>query len=136
MTYILRHWWWRFREPKAHRFIAREGFEAATRKWQDSEPHRPLLCYDCPLPYGDPGWVDVSISDEAWLKIAPWPGGGGVLCLTCMTRRLLAAGLDRVPVKISSGPFDTEAQSYWYLRGLEHGRKLAAEERRREGVGQ
>ena len=63
-----------------------------------------LACV-CGLLYSDPGWCDCYIPDEAWAVIAPRSNGGGVLCITCMARRLRSAGLDRVPLMVTSGPF-------------------------------
>ena len=66
---------------------------------------RPRACYDCGLPYGKPGWCDCHIPDEIWLKISPRPSGGGKLCITCIAKRLVAAGIDDVPLKVTSGPW-------------------------------
>lgn len=73
-----------------------------------SEHHGPvrLACAGCDLVYGSPGWCDVVIPDEDWLAISPTGHGGGVLCFTCMAERLVAAGRDRVPMLVTSGPFE------------------------------
>ena len=62
-------------------------------------------CADCGLPYTDSGWVDCVISQENWTAISPTGDEGGLLCLTCMTRRIVAAGLDDVPLLVTSGPY-------------------------------
>lgn len=64
-----------------------------------------LTCADCPLLYGDPGWCDTHIPDDVWAEIAP---DGGVLCITCIARRLEAHGyscINPVPLMVTSGPF-------------------------------
>jgi hypothetical protein len=81
-----------------------------------------LACADCGLPYGDPGWVDAVIPDDAWREISPTGDLGGVLCITCMARRLTVAGR-HVPVHIDSGPLSNES-AYWWDRGVQHGREL------------
>jgi hypothetical protein len=66
---------------------------------------RPLACHDCDLPYGSDGWCDCHIPDEVWLRISPTGHGGGVLCISCIARRLVALGIDGVPLKVTSGPW-------------------------------
>jgi len=58
-----------------------------------------LSCYDCGLPYGDDGWIEANIPDEIWNAISPSGGGGGILCITCMAKRLKKAGFEDVPVQ-------------------------------------
>lgn len=65
----------------------------------------PLACYDCGLPYADPGWCDVAIPDQDWLAISPTGHEGGVLCLTCIARRLVGLGRRDVPLVVTSGPW-------------------------------
>lgn len=65
----------------------------------------PLACYDCGLLYSDPGWCDAVVPDEWWLQISPTGHQGGVLCLTCIARRLSALGARNVPLLITSGPW-------------------------------
>jgi hypothetical protein len=56
-------------------------------------------CYDCGLVYGEPGWVEAVIPDAIWNEIRPENAseGGGILCITCICRRLKKAGYDKVP---------------------------------------
>lgn len=67
----------------------------------------PLACYDCGLRYGSEGWCDVVLSDEDWLAISPTGHEGGVLCFTCIARRLVRAGRRNVAMQVTSGPFAT-----------------------------
>ena len=66
----------------------------------------PLACHDCGLIYGSDGWIDAVVPDEIWKIINPSDDiGGGTLCINCMARRCVEAGLYEVPVKLTSGPF-------------------------------
>lgn len=82
----------------------REKSKASSRSSATTEA-TPLTCADCPLPYGDPGWCDAVLPNDVWARIAPRESGGGVLCISCMARRLVALGLEDVPLLITSGPF-------------------------------
>ena len=57
-------------------------------------------CYDCGLDYGDPGWVEAVIPDKVWNEISPTGNQGGILCITCISRRLVKKGFKNVPVWI------------------------------------
>lgn len=46
-------------------------------------------CFDCQRPYGDEhGFPDLVIPDWAWSRIAPKPDGDGLLCSSCICKRL------------------------------------------------
>ena len=64
-----------------------------------------LQCFDCDLPYDDPGFADFVVPHDTWAKISPTGHEGGLLCAVCMCRRAEAAGLSNVPGKFTSGPF-------------------------------
>lgn len=64
-----------------------------------------LACSGCGLSYSDPGWCDAVIPTDVWVQISPRGDCGGVLCLTCMARALVARGIENVPMKITSGPW-------------------------------
>lgn len=81
----------------------------------------PLTCADCPLPYGDSGWCDAVLPNDVWAKIAPNPPDGGVLCISCMARRLVALGLENVPLLVTSGPFISASLDEAYGRGFLNG---------------
>ena len=59
-------------------------------------------CYDCGLPYGRQGWIEAIIPDKIWNKISPVDEGVepqvGLLCVTCIARRLKVLGMKDVPV--------------------------------------
>jgi hypothetical protein len=51
-------------------------------------PAAPVLsCEDCRLPYAEFG-LDLTIPDDQWAQIMPGRGGGGILCASCIVRRL------------------------------------------------
>lgn len=57
-------------------------------------------CYDCGLMYGGDAWIEMVIPDKVWNKIKPkeCDDGCGILCATCIVRRLNILGIDNVPV--------------------------------------
>lgn len=57
-------------------------------------------CYDCGLLYGSDGWIEAVIPDKIWNKIKPTEcaDGCGILCVTCISRRLKVKGIEDVPV--------------------------------------
>jgi len=76
--------------------------------WLKPKPD-PLACYDCLLPYTDPGFADFVVPDDVWAKISPTGDEGGILCATCMFRRMEALGI-RSDGRFRSGPC---AQHEW-----------------------
>lgn len=64
-----------------------------------------VCCYDCGLPYQDPGFADLVVAHEVWDKISPTSNEGGLLCPTCMVRAAHKAGLREVYASFESGPF-------------------------------
>jgi len=59
-----------------------------------------MPCYDCGLEYSDDGWIEAIIPDIIWNKIKPdgCDDGCGLLCITCISRRLNQLGMKHVPV--------------------------------------
>jgi len=55
-------------------------------------------CYDCGLNYTDPGWIEAIIPDKIWNEISPTGDQGGILCIICISRRLVKKGYRRIPV--------------------------------------
>lgn len=65
-------------------------------------------CKDCNRLYGDEhGFPDMIIPNEAWEKINPNSCGGGLLCPSCICKRLYDCGLSNIPVWFASGPCRT-----------------------------
>jgi len=92
-------------------------------------PPGSLRCWDCGAPYGEDGWVDVSIPDAIWNRIAP---EGGVLCFRCMTKRIEVYGLEKVPVIVASGPY-VDANEERRMIGWNHGYKVGLAEKALNG---
>jgi len=58
-----------------------------------------VSCHDCGLDYDDPGWIEAIVPDDIWEIITPADcREGGILCITCISRRCAEAGLTDVPV--------------------------------------
>lgn len=57
------------------------------------------VCYDCGLDYGGDGWIEALIPDYIWYLIRPKgaKGKGGLLCISCICKRIRKLGLDKVP---------------------------------------
>lgn len=63
----------------------------------------PLACYECLLVYGGPGWADFVVPDDVWAQISPTGDEGGILCATCMFRRMETLGIE-CDGRFTSGP--------------------------------
>lgn len=62
-------------------------------------------CDDCGRQYGNEyGFPDLIITKEAWHRISPSGDDGGLLCPSCICKRLAAAGLREVEGAFMSGP--------------------------------
>jgi hypothetical protein len=62
-------------------------------------------CYDCGRPYGDEhGFPDLIVPLEVWNRISPTGNSGGLLCPSCICKRLYDAGIRRVEAAFMSGP--------------------------------
>lgn len=61
---------------------------------------------DCGRKYGDEyGFPDLIIPSDIWVAISPTGNEGGLLCPSCICRRVHAAGFTNVRVRFTSGPF-------------------------------
>lgn len=60
----------------------------------------PACCFDCGLAYGSEGWIECVVPHEVWRTISPRGDEGGLLCITCIARRLKRRGSDKVPVML------------------------------------
>jgi hypothetical protein len=69
------------------------------------EQARPIAaCYDCGLPYSDPGFADLVVPAGFWALISPTGDEGGLLCPTCLVRAAAKADLQHVACEFRSGP--------------------------------
>jgi len=57
-------------------------------------------CYDCGLEYGGDSWIEAVIPDRVWNDIRPdgCGEGCGILCISCIAKRLVEKGFKDVPV--------------------------------------
>lgn len=73
-------------------------------------------CHDCLRPYGDEhGFPDLVIPDWAWLKISPKGNEGGLLCPSCICKRLNQQEI-RCEGAFMSGPvISVSEQTMWLI---------------------
>lgn len=59
-----------------------------------------LGCANCGLEYGGDAWIEAVIPDKVWNDIRPEgkPEGAGILCISCIAKRLTQKGYTDVPV--------------------------------------
>ncbi len=72
-----------------------------------------MPCYDCGLEYSDDGWIEAIIPDKIWNKIKPdgCEDGCGLLCITCIARRLNKLGMKKaIGIKIEERYCEIAAQ--------------------------
>jgi len=55
-------------------------------------------CYDCGLEYGGDAWIEAVIPDKVWEVISPSHNQGGILCISCIARRLTEYGFKNIPI--------------------------------------
>lgn len=66
-----------------------------------------MSCEDCNRPYGDEhGFPDLIIPYDAWKRISPTGDDGGLLCPSCICKRLHDAGI-RCEGAFMSGPIES-----------------------------
>lgn len=70
-----------------------------------------MACEDCNRPYGDEhGFPDLIIPYDAWKQISPRGDDGGLLCPSCICRRLHDKGI-RCEGAFMSGPIQSVSQA-------------------------
>jgi len=59
-----------------------------------------VFCHDCGLQYGGDAWIEAVVPDQIWDQIRPTGSskGCGILCVSCIARRLRILGMKDVPV--------------------------------------
>jgi hypothetical protein len=79
------------------------------------------VCFDCKRPYGhEHGFPDLVIPFSAWKQISPSGDDGGLLCPSCICKRLDIEGI-RCPGAFMSGPITSVSSSEMSaLRQLEN----------------
>ena len=80
-----------------------------------------VSCYDCGRPYGDEhGFPDLIIPFEDWKRISPTGDDGGLLCPSCICKRLHDVGIKTVGA-FASGPVESVTYREMHtLRTLEN----------------
>lgn len=74
-------------------------------------------CHDCARPYGDEhGFPDLVVPDDVWLAISPDGDFGGLLCPSCICKRVHALGIGSVEARFRSGPFASHQDHEWTPR--------------------
>jgi hypothetical protein len=88
-------------------------------------------CHDCIRLYGDEnGFPDLIIPSEAWRKISPSGDLGGLLCPSCICKRLHDEGIQCAGA-FMSGPIETVSRHLmWTHRMVEN---ILEREERAEG---
>lgn len=62
-------------------------------------------CCDCGRSYGDEhGFPDLIVPNSVWRQISPTRDNGGLLCPSCICKRLSDGGFRDVPAAFMSGP--------------------------------
>jgi hypothetical protein len=65
-----------------------------------------LKCYDCGRLYGEEhGFPDFIVPNSVWRKISPTGTDAGLLCPSCICKRVYDAGISSCPGEFKSGPF-------------------------------
>lgn len=79
-------------------------------------------CHDCNRPYGDEhGFPDLVIPNYLWRRISPTKDDGGLLCPSCICKRLYDAGLRNVEGSFMSGPIRSVSEPLMHaLRTVEN----------------
>lgn len=77
-------------------------------------------CVDCLRRYGhEHGFPDLVIPDSAWEKISPKGNGGGLLCPSCICKRLHDQGI-RCEGAFMSGPIISVSEQVMWLLSRVH----------------
>ena len=79
-------------------------------------------CYDCGRQYGhEHGFPDLVIPNYIWKRISPSGNEGGLLCPSCICKRLHEAGIYSVEGAFMSGPIESVSRPTMYaLRRAEN----------------
>jgi hypothetical protein len=81
-----------------------------------------MSCYDCGRAYGNEnGFPDLIIPLYIWRQISPTKNEGGLLCPSCICRRLARGGFQNVPAAFMSGPIRSVSPELMdVIRGVEN----------------
>lgn len=78
-------------------------------------------CHDCDRPYGsEHGFPDLIVPFHVWERISPTADDGGLLCPSCICKRLHDAGI-QCEGAFMSGPIESVSRPVMSaLRGIEN----------------
>jgi hypothetical protein len=69
-------------------------------EWDAAGNRVVVACEDCERAYGDEGWIECIVPDDVWRQISTTHDDGGILCISCISRRIKRLGLSNVPVML------------------------------------
>lgn len=92
------------------------------------EETKTASCYDCDRPYGHRhGFPDLVVSNEVWQRISPTGDEGGLLCPSCICKRLHDVGMSNIEAAFFSGPIQSVSYPTMFaLRWTENLREQVA----------
>lgn len=94
-----------------------------------TDDYKIVCCEDCGLAYGSDGWIECVLPNDAWAKISTSHDEGGILCITCIARRLKRLNIPDVPVMLCGTEFIRLAdQDEAFERGWKVAEKAAKEQ--------
>lgn len=80
-----------------------------------------MNCFDCKRPYGDEhGFPDLIIPLEVWIKISPHGNEAGLLCPSCICKRLYDAGIKCEGAFLSGPIISVDAIVMYLFRKVEN----------------
>ncbi len=75
--------------------------------------NKKVTCNDCDREYGDEfGFPDLVIPDWAWRAISPHGNSSGLLCPSCICKRLYDAKITNCPSSFNSGPLTFDCRAW------------------------
>jgi hypothetical protein len=78
-------------------------------------------CHDCDRPYGDAhGFPDLIVPFDVWTRISPTGDDGGLLCPSCICKRLHDAGITCAGAFLSGPVRSVSPDLMTALRGIEN----------------
>lgn len=78
-------------DPADH--VVVKKIDAALSKKDEARSSAGAACFDCGRAYDDPGFQDLVLDDDVWACISPTGNEGGLLCPSCICKRLHVAGI-------------------------------------------
>lgn len=119
--------WWSFDDGQVHMHTWHDREDFIAKKLPEllaaPLPAQEVTdgCYDCKRPYGNEnGFPDLIIPNDAWERISPSGNLGGLLCPSCICKRLHDAKIT-CEGAFMSGPIESVSRPTMYaLRRVEN----------------